>query len=499
MALLFAWQSSMGFNLWDEGFLWYGAQRTALGEVPIRDFMAYDPGRYYWSAGFMLAFGDTGIMTLRIAIAAFQILGLLTGLMLIARALPRQTLESHLFLLLAAATLALWMFPRHKLFDISLSIFLIGALSFLVQSPTPRRHFITGLCIGLIAVFGRNHGTYGAIGCIGVMLWLSINRTTAPGFISGLLFWSVGVALGFAPILLLALLVPGFAGAFWESIRFLFELKATNLPLPVPWPWRANFYPALIGQTLREVLIGLFFIGLLVFAGLAILWVSWQRISHRPVQPALAATAFLALPYAQFAYSRADVAHLAQGIFPLLLGCFILIATRTVRIRWPLALALCTASFWVMHVFDPGWQCRIGKHCVAVQVSGSLLQTDPGTARDMALLRQLADRYAPGNEAILVLPYWPGAYALLNRPAPIWETYALFPRPEAFEAKEIARIKHANPSFALILDMPLDGREELRFKHTHPLTQQYVLDNFQALPNPANPSRQIYIAKRLAP
>jgi hypothetical protein len=489
---LFMWQGNKGFNLWDEGFLWYGAQRVMLGEVPIRDFMAYDPGRYYWSAALMSLWGDSGIMTLRGAVAVFQAIGLFVGILLIARTVKKQNIY---YLLLSAVTLVVWMFPRHKLFDISLSILLVGVLTFLVQNPTNRRYFFAGLCVGLVAIFGRNHGMYAVAGSLGVMLWLSIKRTKGPGLIKGFALWAGGVAAGFTPILFMALLVPGFATAFLDSIRFLFEVKATNLPLPIPWPWLVNVNSVPLGEAIRVVLVGLFFIATVVFGMLSIVWVVWKKYQNKQVSPALVAASFLALPYAHYAYSRADVGHLAQGIFPLLVGCLVLLAAQNAKIKWPLALMLCTASLWVSHVFHPGWQYHISKQYVNIEISGSNLQVDPGTASDIGLLRNLSDQYAPDGQSFIATPLWPGAYALLERKSPMWEIYALFHRAQAFEQAEIERIKTAKPGFALVFDLPLDGRDELRFRNTHPLIHQYILDNFEPLPNSPNSAYQIYKAK----
>ncbi len=476
--------------------MWYGVQQVLLGEVPIRDFMAYDPGRYYWSAALAGIFGDNGIMGLRAAVAIFQALGLFVGLFLVAQSQRNKSRIDIAFILLSAITLIVWMYPRHKLFDISISIFLIGILTYLATNPAPKRYFIVGICVGFIAVFGRNHGVYGAVASLGVIGWLFIQNRSVPSFFKVTFLWATGVAIGFSPVILMVLLIPGFGVAFWEGIRFLLDHKVTNLPLPVPWPWTVDFAAASAGDIARGLLIGLFFLGTLVFAALSVVWIIYRKIKGRPVPPVLVASAALAFPYAHYAFSRADVGHLALGIFPFLIGLLTLLAASPVRIKWPLALALSAASIWVMHVVHPGWQCLASKQCVPVEVSGNQLQAHPGTANNIALLRQLDERFTSNGRTFIATPFWPGAYALLERKSPMWEIYALFPRPEKFEQKEIERIKASNPGFVFVYDIALDGRDELRFKNTHPLTHQFILDNFDPVPISENPAFQTYKAQR---
>ncbi len=79
----------------------------------------------------------------------------------------------------------------------------------------------------------------------------------------------------------------------------------------------------------------------------------------------------------------------------------------------------------------------------------------------------------------------------------MWEIYALFPRPESFERKEIERIKEAAPGFAIVFDLPLDGRDDLRFRNTHKLIYQYILENFEQLPNSPDKALEIYRARNV--
>ncbi|MCD6045829.1 MAG: hypothetical protein K0R48_992 [Gammaproteobacteria bacterium] len=490
--LLFFWQGNIGFNLGDEGFLWYGTQRVIQGEIPLRDFMSYDPGRYYWSATLMTLWGKQDIMALRASAAVFQGLGLFVGLWLIAHSQKKQ---NFLYLVLCSLILVAWMFPFFKVFDISTSIFLMGILTVLIENPKKTIYFLAGVCLGLFAVFGRNHGIYGLVSTLGTMLWLHFKKKTGTNFLTGFTFWALGIVLGFMPLFLMTVFIPGFAVAFWESIRFLFEVKATNIPLPMPWPWELPFNHLISFQFLNNFLIGIFFIAILAFGVVAICWIFWKKWQRKVLPAALVAAAFTALPYTHYAYSRADLTHLAQGIFPFLIGCLVFFSNLTPKPKWFLALCLGTASFITTAPAHPGWQCRAIQSCVNINVSGDLLRVDSATASNIHFLRQLVIEYASENTTFVITPFWPSAYALFNRKSPMWEIYALFPRSITFQEAEIIAIKKANPRFIFILDVPLDGRDDLRFKNTHAVIYQYILNNYQLSVKDSRGDFHVYIPR----
>ena len=128
--LPYALAGDVDLNMADEGFLWHGVERVLAGDVPLRDFQAYDPGRYYWCAAWSPLFG-AGILGVRAAAAVFQGVGLFLGALAC-----RRVARSPLGLVVATAILWAWMFPRHKLFEPALALAAVYAAVRLVERPS---------------------------------------------------------------------------------------------------------------------------------------------------------------------------------------------------------------------------------------------------------------------------------------------------------------------------------------------------------------------------
>lgn len=478
VACSFIWQGRVGFNMGDEGFLWYGVQRVQAGEVPIRDFMSYDPGRYYWSVALMSLFGNNGIVAFRIAGAVFQFLGLFIGLLMLPVAETTLGIVRHS---LAALVLTAWMFNWYKDYDTSASLLLIGALALLAERPSHGRFFLAGVTVGVAALFGRNHGVYGLAGILGVAAYIGCMKRSAERMLSALVYCAIGVVLGYSPILIMLAATPGFAEAYWESIRFLVDKGSTNLARPVPWPWTIPLrgVPPLTGAA--DLLTGVYYVAILLFGFATLIWIFLQSLLKKPVTPPLVAASVLALPYAHYAFSRAELFHLSLGIFPFLIGTFLILTKLPRLAQWTTMLLIACTSALIVLPQNPGWDCLVVERCVAMRIGGDDLKIQPLIAGFVTKLESTVADNAPNGEPFLVTPLWPAAYALFDRKSPTWDSHALFPRPPAFEQKEIERIKAASPKFVLLLDQAVDDRDDLRFRNSHPLTYRYILENFDAV------------------
>src|SRR5262245_48172791 len=451
ICFFFLFEGRYGLNLADEGFLWYGARRVLAGEVPLRDFQAYDPGRYYWEGAFMLLFGQ-GPMGLRVGLAAAHAVALWAALSWL-----RRSGVGLSWLPLAAVTVGLWLQPRHKAFEPALSALAVVVVASLLPRPSSRSAFWLGLAGGVFAFFGRNHAAYLAVAALGALAgaWLDGWRPTRQWL--GAL--GLGALFGALPLAAFLAAVPGFATAYLPSIATM--AANPNLPLPVPWPWLRADAGGL--ERVRHFLVGLCFVWLLCMPLLAVASLFFSRLR---VDARLVAPAWVAAAYAHHGFSRADLPHLAQSILPaLLVGTALLRLVRSERL-WlgPLAAAgAVAASLIATQPVHPWWVLRQG---FPFNVAGDELIVGGYEERLLTTVGRLADRFGASPPPFLA-PDLPGIYAAFDWRAPTWQLYFLFPATPAEQKSMIDALRKAPPAFGLWIDSPRDGRPELRLSHTH--------------------------------
>lgn len=157
-------------------------------------------------------------------------------------------------------------------------------------------------------------------------------------------------------------------------------------------------------------------------------------------------------------------------------------------------MTLFAISLYLMLPFHPGWQC-LHQQCVSVEISNNTLKIDSILDHEISMLKDI-NKNTNNGRSLYISPSRPGAYALLERKSPTWEVYAIYPRSEQFEKDELEKIKLADPEYALIIDEPLDNREDLYFHNTHPLTYKYFLNNYELLPESSyNKTYQLFHRK----
>jgi hypothetical protein len=410
---------AIAINLYDEGYLWYGAIRTAAGDVPLRDFQSYDPARYYWSAAWSQIFGN-GILALRLSNSIFQILGLTAGL-LAARRITTHPLR----LLAVGVVLLVWMYPRHKLFEPSLVMMNVYLVTRLIERPDARRHLMSGLMLGVTATFGRNHALYATLGQLAALVLVLLHARPARPTLH-LLYWGGGVVLGYAPMLGLLLAEPGFAASFAQSLA-----QFGTMPKPVPWPWRILSLPvSSLPLFLVTWGISLTYVAMAIGYPL-VLWTA-LRSGFGPSRnrALLCACACIGAGYGHHAINRADLPHLAQVVHPLLLGSLALPAALpwfNLRHRraavWAGVALLSIAASIAMHRFALDVllaSVQPSSRLTHYDVAGDELLLRKGVAQDFESVEEAVRSHVPEDAPLLIIPYRPIYYPLLGRKSPVW-------------------------------------------------------------------------------
>ncbi len=479
VGLWFAFQGRIDLNLADEGFLWYGAWRTSLGEIPLRDFQSYDPGRYLWSAFWFHLFDNDGILALRVSNALFQTIGLTCGLLVL-----RRLTRSPWLLTGGGIVLLLWMFPRHKLFESSIALAAVYVAVLLVETPSLRQHFISGLFVGLAAFLGRQHGFYTAVSGILLIsfIWLKLDRQH---LLQKWLLWGGGILVGYSPMLIMLIAIPGLWNRFWQSLIFLIRIRNTNLPLPIPTPWSVPVDAMDWLTASHHISVGFGFMLLPLFNGAALVYLLWQKPGRLQTQTVLIAATFLSLTYIHYAFSRADLPHLAQGIDPMLLGVMAVVvySLRAGWRVWGYGLALGLVGLTVLGIgfVSPGLSKLRAPADFYIEktIRGDRLQIPQSTAQFISAIQEFYDQNVPSDEGILLAPHIPTLYPILERRSPIWDIYLLFPETQERQQQIITQLRQQQINWVILGDIALDGRQELRFQNTHPLVWREFAEQFE--------------------
>jgi len=471
-AAFVAW-GDIGLNPADEGFLWYGVISTAEGQVPMRDFESYEPARYYWSALF-----GSDLLSVRLAGRVFQGFGLFFGLLAARRARLRPA-----WLVLVALILWAWMFPRHKLFEPALAMMAVYATLRLLESPTARTHFWVGIYVGGAACFGRNHGFYAAMASLLAMTLLV--RLGTPDVLRRGVSWAAGVALGFAPLLAMCLLVPGFAEPWIETVLFDFR-PGTPFATPAPWPWNVDFSTGRLVHNLSVFSVGI--APLLVFFGpLFGLGVAWlTRREQLQDRALLLAGSFVGLFYSHHAMAHSDVYHFAQAIHPaLLLWCAIPRAFGFGERTLPSALTwgfIALASLLATSLFNSNLGRTLRIHpfpaLIPFEAAGEALRLPAPSAVYFERMKRVLRRHVGDTDELFIAPNRPVFYALLGKQSPVLDTYMLWHAPLERQDQIVKDLEEKDVHWALICDRVPAGRE---FRNTHPRVWLHLTNSFEQI------------------
>jgi len=479
---VFLLQWRYGFLWSDEGWLWYISQRTALGQVPLRDFFSYDPGRYYWSAALFRLTGSSGLYQQILANYLFAIIGLAAAYLAMIRAGLARSWRVAIVLLLGVVI----GFPRHKIYEQALSLICVAAIAFVFAAPQKlRRWFLLGVATGLAAFFGRNSGIFFGLAAITAFLLLSLRRE-GPSVAQATRALAGGILIGYSPILIMLVAVTDFAPAFFQSL-LLTPKWAWSLKIPFPWHVHLK---GLHGMDLVQARAISWLCLAVPFTYVASLWRAVRRNSPLDSVEWLAGAASAAgAGFLLHAFYTADFFHIAEGVVPFVIAAGALSAHLwRSRMRWWSLAVFCGMGFLVIASWLPmeplvqhlRTRGQAPESVQQISIHGKTFEVPAEQAEIMNTVATAFRDCDLHDGGFLAAPYYPGLYAFLNTRAPLWDTYFLWPRNQQAQQEDIDALQRNRTALILVnSQFALNGRESLEIIQTNPKLVGYIETHYE--------------------
>jgi len=428
----------------------------------------------------MWLWGNTGIIALRFGLMFVQAAVLAGCTVYLYRRVTRQWVVIGGVM----AVVIWWLWPLYRMPDFAVLVVALITLARVQHYQlSARQALIAGLLYGLVLAAGgdlRKHGSFFVMSLVMVLVIRFVKYRQPRSWMRQGIYVLGGVMAGLSPLVLYVTLTPGLLQSYIQHMVLgFFERDSANIPLPVPWPWLESFQDPWVG--IRDLCIGLGFVAVVVVPIVLVAMIVRRARARQTVHPFLQGAAIYALPSIAYAFSRADLVHLAQGALPALLAGLILIIHE--RPRWVAPALVCAGliSVIVFWPVQPRQQCQMVGQCRATQVGPDILSVPHQTADEIALLIRMRNDFVANDETLLIAPFWPGAYAMLGLQAPMWDIYAIWPRSDAQQQGEITQIATIAPRAVIIMNKGMDDRSALRFSISHQLVHAYILETYDQL------------------
>lgn len=301
----------IGYNIYDEGIVVYGASRILKGDIPYKDFWTmYAPGQFYTIALLFKFFG-TNLFITRIYSATINLLIVLLVYFIIKK------VSGHRLAMLAFILSTLWMGGWGLFYSSPTpagTFWSLFSIFFVVDFLCDRNYsslFIGGLVTGITAIFRHDIGGYTFISSSIVLILYIYLRLSNRGIMETFKLWCKylgGTIVGFVPFSLYLLAKVPLKDLIFDLIVFPAKIFPRVRDLPYP-SFNFSFYSFLFYFPIIIYII----VGIFILLNLS----RWRDLNGREWSVVL--FWILGVFFFNQARVRSDIPHLLPTIIPAIM------------------------------------------------------------------------------------------------------------------------------------------------------------------------------------